>query len=142
MTGLDNYIAVEVNGEQISLRDLLRFAKWNDQARFIKSATDALLIRQAASELGIKTTSEEIQQTADRFRVERDLYSEDQTERWLTLHHLTYEEWEALLEDQIIRRRLRDVLTNNLVEKYFVDHRLAFDAACISKLVIKDESVA
>jgi len=143
MTSRNDYIALEVNGEQLSLRELLRFAKWSDQSRFLKSATDALLIRQAAMELGVQVSNEECQQAADRFRVERDLYTAEKTERWLALHHLSFPEWEALLEDEIIRLKLRNlVVSNQDVEKYFVEHRLAFDAASISRLVVRDECVA
>src|SRR5215813_3911167 len=133
MTSLNDYIALEVNGEHVSLREVLRFAKWNDQSRFLKSATDALLIRQSALEIGVQVSNEECQQAADRFRVERELYTEEKTERWLALHHFSFAEWEALLEDEIIRLKLRNlVVSNQDVEKYFVQHRMAFDAASIS----------
>src|SRR5215472_11280921 len=90
----DDYIALEVNGETVSLREVLRFAKWNGQSHFIKDATDAVLIRQAAMELGITVTDEEFQQAADNFRIRRDLSDEKRTARWLTLNHLSYPEWE------------------------------------------------
>ena len=142
MTSLSEYIALEINGETISLQEVLRFAKWRGESTFIKDAADAVLIRQAAVELGIRASDEELQQAADDFRAERDLYDAETTEEWLVANYLSYEEWEALLEDEIIKRKLRDVLTGGSVEKYFAEQGLSFDAAAVSRLVLKAEDIA
>ena len=142
MTSLSEYIALEVNGETISLQEVLRFAKWSGQSIFIKEAVDAALIHQAAVERGIKISDEEFQQAADGFRAERDLYDAQATEEWLAANYLSYAEWEAVLEDEIIRRKLREALTGGSVEKHFAEQRLSFDAAAISRLVLKEEGVA
>jgi hypothetical protein len=42
MRGLDNFIAIDINKESVSLRQLLRFAKWNSESRFIRNAVDAM----------------------------------------------------------------------------------------------------
>ena len=142
MRGLDEYIAIEVNGESVSLPQLLRFAKADNESRFIRNAADAVLVRQAAVAAGIGVTDEEIQQAADSFRAQRELCDQKRTSRWLARHYLSQAEWESLLEDEIIRLKLRDVVTAGRVEKYFAEQRLSFDAATISRLVVKEESVA
>lgn len=141
MPSLREYIALEIDGETISLEEVLRFAKWG-RSTFIKDAIDAALIRHAAAERDIKISDEEFQQEADSFRAERDLYDADTTEAWLAENYLSYTEWEALLEDEMIKRKLRDALTAGSVEKHFVEQRLSFDAAAISRLVLKEEGVA
>ena len=120
----------------------MRFAKWNSESRFIRNAVDAVLIRQAALEASIEVTDEEVQQAADSFRAKRDLYDEKRTDRWLARHFLSHAEWEATLEDEIIRLKLRDVVTTGRVEKYFAEHSLSFDTATISRIVVKEENVA
>lgn len=142
MRDLDQYIAIEINGESVSLRQLLRFAKWGNESRFIRNASEAVLIRQAALVAGIAVTNEEIQQAADAFRAERELNDQKRTDRWLARHYLSCEEWEAALEDQVIRLKLRDHVVAGRVEKYFAEQRLSFDAATISRIVVKDENVA
>ena len=138
----DQYIAIEINGESVTLRQLIRFAKFGNESSFITSAADAVLIRQAALEAGIGVTDEEIQRAADNFRTKRDLYDEQSTDSWLARHYLSHMEWETVLEDEIIRMKLRDVLTTGKVEKYFAEQRLSFDAATISRIVVKDVNVA
>ena len=142
MRSLAEYIAIEINGKGVGLRQVLRFAKWGNQSSFIKNAADAVLIRQSALEAGIDVTDEEVQHAADSFRTNRDLYDEKRTDRWLARHFLTRGEWETLLEDEIIRLKLREVLTTGKVEKYFAEQRLSFDAATISRIVVKEENVA
>jgi putative peptide maturation system protein len=142
MTSLDEYIALEVNGEPISLQDLLRLAKWRVLAAFIDEATDVAVIRAAAAERGIDMSDEEFQQAADEFRLARDLHEAQSTEDWLASHHLSYADWEALLADQILRSKLRQALTADKVEQYFAEHRLLYDNAAISRLVVSDEDVA
>jgi len=142
MRSFDEYIAIEINEERVSLRQLLRFAKWGNETRFIRDAADAVLIRQAAREAGIGVTDEEVQQAADSFRTKRDLCDEKRTDRWLARHYLSQAEWETLLEDEIIRVKLREVLTAGSVEKYLAEQRLSFDAVTISRIVVKEENVA
>ena len=142
MRSPDEYIAIEVNGESVSLPQLLRFAKADNESRFIRNAADAVLVRQAAAAAGISVTNEEIQQAADSFRVKRDLCDQKRTSRWLARHCLSQTEWESLLEDEIIRMKLRDVMTDGRVERFFAEQRLSFDAATISRIVVKEESVA
>lgn len=142
MRSLEPFIAIEINRESVSLQQLLRFAKWSSESRFIRNAIDAVLIRQAAFGAGIQVTDEEIQHAADSFRTRRDLYDEKRTDRWLAKHFLSQAEWEATLEDEIIRRKLRDILTKDSVERYFTEHSLLFDTATISRIVVKEESVA
>jgi parvulin-like peptidyl-prolyl isomerase len=142
MRSLDEYIAIEINGESVSLQRLLRFAKADNASRFIRNAADAVLIRQAALAAGVSVTDEEVQQAADVFRSKRDLCDQKRTNRWLTRHYLSQVEWETLLEDEVIRMKLRNVLTAERVEKYFVEQRLSFDAATLSRIVVKEENVA
>lgn len=126
----------------MTLRQLMRFAKWGNESSFIKDAADALLIRQAALAADIEVTDEEVQKAADNFRTKRDLYDEKKTQRWLARNYLSQCEWEELLEDQVMRLKLRQYLTTDKVEKYFVEQRLSFDAATISRIVVKEENVA
>ena len=64
------------------------------------------------------------------------------TENWLAEKHLTFEAWESLLEQSLIRQKLRETLTAGKVEQHFVENRLAFDSASISRLIVNDEGVA
>lgn len=142
MASLSEYVALEVNDEQVSLYDLLILAKLNRTLGFIESGIDAELIRQAAEQQGIEVADEELQQAADDFRAARELNDSDATERWLAANRLSYEDWEFLLEQQIVARKLRSAVTSDGVEQCFAERRLSFDAATVSRIVLSEEGVA
>jgi putative peptide maturation system protein len=141
-SNFSEYVALEVNGEAVGLYELLRPAKLTGELQFITEAIDAALIWQAAAERGITVTDSELQQAADDFRVAHDLHTAEATERWLAERHLTFEDWELLIERDLVRAKLRDALTDAHVEQHFVENRLSFDFAAVSRLVVSDEDVA
>lgn len=141
MTSLREYIAFEVNGEAVSLSDVLTLAKLGGKLQFIQDAVDATLIRQAASERGLEVSDDELQEAANDFRVARELHDTETTEAWLAANHLSQEEWESLLEESISAHKLRDALTSGRVEQHFVEQRDSFDAATVYRLVLAEEDL-
>jgi len=135
-------IALEVNGEGIALSDVLSYAKFSGEMGFLQAAADAALIRQAAESRGVTVSDAELQQSADQFRDARGLHGAAQTRDWLAARHLSFGEWESLLEAEVLVRKMRDALTGGHVAHYFAGHRLEFDAAVISQIVVRDEGVA
>lgn len=142
MSNSDKQVALEVNGEQIELAEVLRLAKLNGRLQFLRDAVDAALIRQGAAKRGIEATDEEVQAAADEFRAARELYDSEATEAWLANNFLTYADWEAWLEQDVRTRKLREALTAGKVEQHFAANRLAYDTAAVAHLVVKDEDVA
>ena len=142
MVSLSEYVALEVNGEEISLYDLLKHAKLEGTLQFIQDAVDVALIRKTAAERGIAVLDEELQRAADDFRATRELHDTAATEAWLAENHLSYVDWESLLEQQILRSKLREILTESKVDQHFAEQGLSFDFAGISRLVANTEDVA
>lgn len=142
MVKLSEFVAIEVNGEEVSLYDVLTLAKLNDQLQLINDGIDAAIVRQAAAKRGINVSDDELQQAADEFRAARELYDADTTQTWLDDKKLSYHEWESLLEALVTQKKLREALTAGLVEQRFVEQKLSFDKAAVSRLVLNDEGVA
>jgi putative peptide maturation system protein len=142
VTSRSEYIALEVNGETVSLSDALTLAKLNGKLQFIRDAVDATLIRQAAAERELVASDDELQQAANDFRTARDLHDAGTTASWLEDNHLSQEEWESLLEESIIAAKLREALTAGRVDQHFAEQRYSFDAATLSLLVLAEEDLA
>jgi putative peptide maturation system protein len=142
MSELTEYIVLEINGEEVSLYDALRPAKARGDLQFVQEAIDTTIIRQAAENRAIEVSSEELQQAADDFRSAHDLNDAEATQAWLDARHLTFEDWELLIEDNLLKQKLCDSITAGKIEQHFAENRLSFDAAAISRLVISDEGVA
>lgn len=142
MPSLSEQVALEVNGEMVSLAEALRVAKCAGQLQFIGSAVDAALVRQAAQKRGIEATDEELQAEADLFRAERELFDAETTEAWLAANHLSYADWEAWLAERVTTRKLREALVADGIEQHFAVNRLSFDEAAVSQIIVEDEGVA
>jgi putative peptide maturation system protein len=142
MVDLNECVALEVNGEEVSLYDVLKLAKLLGTPKFILDGITAALIQQGARQRDIEVSDEELQQAADNYRAQNDLHDADTTESWLQTRKLSYEDWESLLESQVMEAKLREALTAGSVEQHFAEHRLSFDKAAVSRLVLGDEGVA
>jgi putative peptide maturation system protein len=142
MMEASEFIALEVNGQEFGLDELLRPAQLTGRLQLITDAIDAALIHQAATSQAIAVSSEELQQAADDFRASKDLYDAQLTESWLAARGLTFEEWESLIESNLVKQKLREAITSGKVEQHFAENKLTFDSATISRLVLVDEDVA
>jgi parvulin-like peptidyl-prolyl isomerase len=135
-------VAIEVNGEEISLHDLLAAAKFRGRMDFVAQAVDAALIRAAAACLRVEVSDAELQAEADNFRASRELYEAQKTEAWLAAQHLSQEDWELQLEGEILRRKLRQALCAGKVEQHFAENKRAWEAATVLQIVVADENIA
>lgn len=142
MLDFDDIPALTVNGEALSLADVLAYAKLNEQLQALHSAQEAELIRQAARQRGLAISDEELQEAADQFRATRELHDAERTTLWFQQYHLSFAEWEFWLESGILRRKLSDSLAAAQTEQYFATNRLNFETAELSQLVVKEEDVA
>src|SRR5262245_4033655 len=142
MSDLSEYVALEVNGEEFNLYEILLTAKGNGSLEFLQEAIDAAIIRQEAAERAIEVSDEELQSAADEFRAAHDLYDIAATEAWLTARRLTFEDWESFIEGNVLRQKLREAITADKIEQHFAVNKLSFDAAELSRLVVRDEEVA
>ena len=142
MTELSEHIALEINGQEVGLSEVVRSAKWRGQLSFLRDAINTVIIRQEAERRGLTVPDDELQQAADEFRISHDLHDAEATEQWLKANYLTVEEWERLLEEEVLARKLRDLQTNGRVEQHFAENRLSFEAATVSQLIADSEDVA
>ncbi len=142
MTVLSEYIALEINGHEVRLSEVMRSAKWRGQLSFLRDAAATALIRLEAERHGLTVSDDELQGAADEFRISHDLHDAEATEQWLNAHHLTIEEWEQSLEEDALKRKVRDLLTEERIDQHFAENRLTFDAAAISQLIAESEDVA
>jgi len=142
MSELTENIALEVDGEEIDLYDIMRRAKARNDLEFVQQAIDAAIIRQEATRQEIAVSDEELQMAADQFRAAHELYDVAATEAWLATKHLTFEEWELFVEETVLTRKLREAITADKIEPHFAINKLTFDAAEISRLVVSEEDIA
>src|SRR5207248_4911465 len=78
----------------------------------------------------------------DDFRAERRLFDVAATEQWLAEKQLNFDDWGVMIEGQLLARRVREAVAKKKIEPHFAQHRLDFDRATISRLLVADEELA
>jgi len=130
----------EIKGHSVTLQDVVASLK---AANGVSDIVNTAVIRSAAAEAGIKASDAELQAEADRARRERSLDKIADTERWLKAQHLSVDEWEKTLEDNVIHRKVKSHVTGNgKVEAFFKARPGQFDAALLHRIVVADKALA
>lgn len=142
MAGVGEEPGIVVNGEVVTVAQVMAGAKFSGRLAFIHQARDAALIRQEAEARGLEVSGEEIQEAANAFRAERGLQGSRETLAWLSDRSLSLEEWEGGLEQELLARRVRDAVVGGRIQEHFAQHLLSHGGAEISQLLVKDEGLA
>jgi hypothetical protein len=130
-------------GHSLTLAEFLRALKVHGRLEeLVAEVIQAKLISAAAQALGIQASDEELQKAADTFRRRRRLFKAADTLAWLQHHHLTAEDLQALAEQQVVRQRLAENLTQGKVEQFFAENQLRFQRARLAQLVVPREEIA
>lgn len=142
MAGVGDEPGIVVNGEVVTVAEVLAGAKFAGDLGFVRKARDAALIRQEAEQRGIEVSAEEIQESANAFRAARSLHGSRETLAWLSANYLSVEEWEEGLEQELLTRHVRDAVVGKRIEEYFAQHLLSHEGVELSQLLVRDEDLA
>jgi parvulin-like peptidyl-prolyl isomerase len=99
-------------------------------------------IAEAATEIGIEITTEELQEGADRFRLARSLHSSEETYKWLDKHGVSLDDFENTIQYNLTYLKLGNAIVEDKVEAYFAERQLDYMAAVIYEIVLEDEDEA
>jgi parvulin-like peptidyl-prolyl isomerase len=100
------------------------------------------IIAEAAQEAGIQVEPEELQQEGDKLRLEQKLVKAKDTWNWLKKHYLSLNEFEELVHNNVIKRKLANHLFSPDVEKIFYQNQLDYIAAVTYEVVFEDRDLA
>ncbi|NEO35943.1 MAG: peptidylprolyl isomerase [Moorea sp. SIOASIH] len=99
------------------------------------------IIESAAAEAGIQVEPEELQQAADDFRLATELHNTDETWSWLQQHHLSLDDFEALIYTNTIADKVAQHLFKDQVESFFYEHQLDYAGVVMYEVVLEDEDL-
>lgn len=125
---------------------------WNDVIHQVKisclvpSMVEAIVSRRVITDAvkakGIELEVDELQQAADKFRVARGLLNAGDTWLWLQKHHLSIDEFEAMVHANAMSLKLAESLFADKVEAVFMENQLQYQRAAIYEIELEDEDVA
>lgn len=100
------------------------------------------IIKRAVAERGIRVELEELQSAADDFRLANQLYTIEDTKSWLQKNHLSVDDFEELIEVNLLSDKLAKHLFKDRVEPFFYEHQLDYMAVAMYEVVLEDEDLA
>ena len=142
MPDLKEVVLATVNGQALTLYDLLYRQKLRGDVDFIEDAVRDAIIAQAIRSEGLTVDDTELQRAADALRVQSGLYRSHDTHQWLKQHHLGLEDLERSLEHALCLGKLKEKCTGHLVEGYFQENRSRYQKATLSHIVVAEEGLA
>ncbi|WP_353931909.1 peptidylprolyl isomerase [Okeanomitos corallinicola TIOX110] len=100
------------------------------------------IIAEAAQAAGIEVNEAELQEEGDKLRLEKKLFKAQDTWTWLKKHHLSVKDFEEIVENNVLSRKLANHLFSSEVEKFFYEHKLDYSTAVIYQVVFDHIDVA
>jgi parvulin-like peptidyl-prolyl isomerase len=100
------------------------------------------IVTRTAKEHGINAEPEELQEAADALRLMNNLQSAEATWSWLQNHALSLDDFEELVEINVITSKLAHHLFGAKVEPFFVEHQLEYVQAVTYEVVLDDADLA
>ncbi|OKH40854.1 peptidylprolyl isomerase [[Phormidium ambiguum] IAM M-71] len=127
----------------ITNEDILQQVKLSYKIpEIIEQIVNRQIITTAANEAGITVETEELQETANKFRFMNKLLGADETWKWLNKHSLSLDDFEEIVHYTVLSGKLTAHLFADKVEPYFYEHQLDYASAVIYEMVVDDEDLA
>ena len=127
----------------ISTLDIINKLKRScDIPDIVEAIASEKIIAEAAAKAGIDVTEAELQQEGEKFRLERKLATAKDTWAWLDKHHLSIKDFEQLVYNSLISKKLANHLFAPQVEKFFYENQLNYEAAVTYEVIFEDRDLA
>ncbi|BAZ15636.1 hypothetical protein NIES4071_75080 [Calothrix sp. NIES-4071] len=128
---------------RISDADIMRHLKLSYQIPHVFSAiASQKIIAQTAYDAGIVVTTEEVQQAGNQFRMANNLVKASDTFAWLEKHHLGAEDFEQIIEQQILTSKLVEHMFGDKVEAFFYQNQYDYESAVVYEVILNDKDLA
>jgi PPIC-type PPIASE domain len=109
---------------------------------FIEKIVTCKVIEYATIAAGIQVTGEELQKSADQFRLIHKLKDAAETWAWLKQHHLSLDHFEEMIHINLSRDKLIQHLFADQIESYFVEHQLEYLGVVMYEVILDDQNLA
>ncbi len=127
----------------LTYRDLLQQAKYGYQIpQLIVAARQHHVLLTTAETQGIIVSADDLQQSADRLRVQHNLLSAKDTLSWLEHYHFSIEDFENLAYITLLRSRLSETMFDDQVAMHFADRQLEYLRSTIYEVLLSEHELA
>lgn len=127
----------------VSREEIFHQVKLSGQIpKLIEGVVTRKIIESAAAEADIKVEVEELQEAADIFRLAGQLHSTDDTWSWLKTNLLSLDDFEELIQINVLSQKLAEHLFEEQVESFFYENQLDYAGVVMYEVVLEDGDLA
>ena len=128
---------------EISDRDLIAEARLAGKIPdLVRGIVRRKIISTQVTIAGIEPSALELQQAADRFRLVNHLESAEATNQWLQQLHLSVDDFEEIVTQDLLVNKLAQHLFGDRVEQFFHQNFLDYSAATFYEVILEDRDLA
>ena len=128
---------------KISIQDFFNHIKLSCRIpKIIEEIASFQIIELTAQEAGINLEVEDVQEAADNFRIENQLQSTEATWSWLQKHHLSLDDFEALVCANALAEKLGQYLFADRVDSWFYKHQQDYAGVVLYEVILEEEDLA
>ncbi len=128
---------------EISDRDLIYEAKLAGKIpSLVRGIIRRKVIGSQIKKAGIEPSAAELQQAADRFRTIEHLESAEATNNWLQENHLSIDDFEDMVTQDLLAAKLAQHLFAHQVEQIFHQNFIDYSAATFYEIILEDRDLA
>jgi len=127
----------------ITPQDILQQVKFSGKVpEMVEAVLTRQVITQAATELAIQNTTDELQAMADQFRLSNQLNSAKETQLWFNKNGFSLDDFEEMINYQLLSIKLGQHLFKDQVKDYFIQHQLDYQRVVMYEVVLEDKDLA
>lgn len=116
---LHEIIAITIDGQPISLNEVLRYAKNHQAFSVIQSKARQIVIERFALANDVSVSTEELQRGINDFRRKNGLSQVAAATEWLQHNKMTLDDLAESVRDRLIESKVIEIVCLDQVEKHF-----------------------
>ena len=128
---------------EITAQDIIEYIKLNGEIdSVIQEIAMQKITTQVAIDEGFSADISELQQAADHLRFMNKLEKAEDTKKWLENKHLTIDDFEKIMYNNVINGKISKHLFSDKVKPYFYEHKLDYAGAAIYEIILDNKELA
>ncbi|MBI5213000.1 MAG: peptidylprolyl isomerase [Nitrospirae bacterium] len=97
----------------------------------------SIIVRNEAKEMNISVSDDDLQKSADEFRILTRLISANDTQNWLKSKKMNIDDFERTIEDTVLTNMVRNrIATDAEISKTFSENIVEFETVKIGRIVV------
>lgn len=111
-------------------------------ATLVARVSRRLLVTRLAEERGVAVTQEELQTTADAYRISTGMHSATATHLWLKDNQMTEDSFQDMIKSRVLERKLEDDVDDALVKERFDREKARFERVRVAQIIVDSAGLA